>query len=106
MLRGFTEAERAGVAVAGGADEGQGGAVFGAAMGGELRPVEHGLRRRDAGIRVAHVGHGNEAAFENDLGFDPEEGGFPDHGIGQFSHFDAADFVRNAVGAGGVDGVF
>ena len=45
------------------ADEGDGGCVFGSAVGGELFPVKHGLGRWDGGIGVTHVGEGYETAF-------------------------------------------
>ena len=66
----------------------------------------HGLGCRDGRIRVAHGGHGDEATFEDQRGFDAEKGGLPDHQVGPFADFDAAHFVADAVGDGRVDGVF
>ena len=45
-----------------------------AAEGAEHRPVVHRLRRRDAGVGVAHRGRGDEAALEHQARLDAEEG--------------------------------
>ena len=64
----------------------------------------HGLWRGDGSIGVAHGGHGNEAAFQDDSRFDTKEGRLPNDQVGPFTHFNAAHFMANAVRDGGVDG--
>ena len=88
------------------ADEGQAGRRPQPAMAAEHRPVVHRLRRRDAGVGVAHQGRGNEAALEHEAGLDAEEGRPPQHQVGPLADLDAADVVRDAVRDGRVDGVF
>ena len=77
-----------------------------AAGGAELRAVERRLRRGDGGIRIAHVGPGDEAALEHDLGFHAEECGLEDDEIGELADLERADDVRDAVGDRGIDRVF
>ena len=66
----------------------------------------HRLRRGDGGVGVAHGRTGNHAAFQNQRGFDAKESRLPQHQIRQLTDFNRADFVGNAVGNGGVNGVF
>ena len=87
------------------AQEGQRGLRPRAAVAAEHRPVVHRLRRRDAGIRVAHRGGGDEAAFQHQTRLDAEEGRLPEHQIGEFADLDAADLVREAVRERRVDRV-
>ena len=82
------------------------GRIFRAAVRGELRAVERRLRRRDARVRVAHVGQAMRPPFRIDLRFHAEEGRLPDDEVGEFAGLDAADFVRDAVRNGRVDRVF
>ena len=66
----------------------------------------HRLRCRNRGARVAHGGHRNEAAFQNDRRLNAEKCRLPDHQVGELADFNRADLVRNAVGNRRVDGVF
>ena len=88
------------------ADEGQGRLEFRAAVRGELRAIERRLRRGDGGVRIAHVGVGDEAALEDQLRLHAEERGLPQDEVGELARLDRADFVRDAVGDGGIDRVF
>src|SRR6202012_307783 len=47
------------------AHEGQARGILRPAMRGELRTVKGRLRSRDAGVRIAHIGAGDEAALED-----------------------------------------
>ena len=87
------------------ADEGQRAAGDRAAEAAEHRPVVHRLRRRDAGVRVAHRGHRDEAALHDQRGLDAEELGLPEHQVGPLADLDAAHLVRDAVGDRRVDRV-
>ena len=75
------------------------------AIGAKHQAVMHRLRCGNAGIGIAHGGHGNEAAFQNQRRFDAEEGGLPHHQVGPFADLNAADLMADAVGDGRVDGV-
>ena len=77
----------------------------GAAKGAEHGAVVHRLRRGDGGVGVAHGRTGNHAALQNQRGFDAKESRLPQHQIRQLTDFNRANFVGNAVGNGGVDGV-
>ena len=66
----------------------------------------HRLRRGNGGVRVAHGGHGDEAALHDDEWFDAEERRFPQHQIGPFADLDAAHLVADAVRNRRVDGEF
>ena len=76
------------------------------AKGAKHRPVVHRLRCRNRCVRVAHRGHRDEAALQNDRRLDAEKRRLPDHQVGPFSHFNRPDFMRNAVRDRRVDGVF
>ena len=73
------------------AHEGDGIAAGGAAECAEHRAHENGLGRGDGGVGIAHLGPGDDAAFDDELGFDAEEGGPPEDEVGEFSGFDGAD---------------
>ena len=68
--------------------ERDGGGAEGAAVGAEHRAVEDGLRRRDRGVGVAHRAPGDEAALDDQLGLDAEEGGPPENEVGQLPRLD------------------
>ena len=64
----------------------------------------NGLRRGDGRVRVAHGCHGDETTLHDDEGFDAKERWFPQHHVRPLAHFQAAHFMADAVGDGGVDG--
>ena len=80
--------------------------AHGFAVRAEHGAVDDGLRGGDAGVGVAHARVADAAVFDDDLGFYAEKGRFPEHNIGHFARFDGADVLADAVGDGGVDGVF
>jgi len=95
----FAEAERGKRAFAEGdvADERQACGVTRFAVGRKLRPVKGGLGVGNTGVRVAHIGRSDQAAFEDELGFHPEKRGFPDHQIREFANLDRADFMGDPM---------
>ena len=88
------------------AHERDGAGAGGFAETAEHRAHENGLRRGDAGIGVAHLRPGDDAAFDDHLGFRAEKCGLPQHEISEFADFDRADEMAHAVRERGIDGVF
>ena len=74
-------------------------------VGGEHRPVQDRLRRRNGGVGIAHCGTGDHAALQHQLGFDAEEGRLPEHQVSQFADFDGADQMTDPVRNGRIDRV-
>src|SRR5690554_4778566 len=81
------------------------GGLDGFAEAAEHGPKAHRLRCGDGSTRIAHAGRGDHAAFDHHACLYAEEGGAPKHDIGQLARFDRADFMRNSVCDGRVDGV-
>ena len=59
-----------------------------AAKGAEHRPGMHRLRRGDAGIRVAHLGHDDCPADQHHFRLCPEKSGGPQDQIGALAFLD------------------
>ena len=76
-----------------------------AAVSAEHHAVMHRLRRRDRGVRIAHLRCGDHAALQNGGGLDAEEGRFPQDQVGDLADFNRADYMRDAVGNRWIDGV-
>ena len=66
----------------------------------------HRLWCGDGGVGVAHRCGNDHAALEDQAGLGAEEGGFPQHQVGQFADLDRAHFVSDAMGDGRVNSVF
>ncbi len=66
-------------------------------MSGKLRAVDGGLRCGNRGIWIAHVCHGDEAAFQHHLRLDAKERRLPNHEVREFARLDGADLVRNPM---------
>ena len=90
----------------GGRDEGHRGVLDRTAIGAPHRPRIDRLRRRDRSIGIAHLRTGNGAAQKDHLGLHPEERRVPEHQVGAFANLDRADFMRQPMRDGRVDGVF
>ena len=71
----------------------------------EHRPRQLRLRRRDRGVRVAHVRPGDHAGLEHHVRADAEERRLPQHQVGQLARLDRADLVGQAVRDGRRDRV-
>ena len=67
---------------------------------------EDGLHGGDGGVGVAHHGPGDDAGFEDGVGFGAEGGRGPDAEVGEEAGLDRADEVRHSLRDGRVDGVF
>ena len=63
----------------------------------------HWPGRGNRGIGIAHLGPGDRAAFEHQLGFYAKESRLPQHQIRQLAHFHRAHLMVEAMGDGGVD---
>ena len=70
------------------------------------RSREHGLRRGNAGVGIAHLRTGDHPPLEHQLRLHTEEGGLPEHQVGPFARLEAADVPGDAVRDGRADGVF
>src|SRR5437868_11861355 len=70
------------------------------------RTVEHGLRRWNGCIRIAHDAPSNESTFDHHLGFNAKERRLPQHQIGQFARLDRSHLCRNAMRDSWIDRVF
>src|SRR4051812_34630253 len=72
----------------------------------KLVSVKGRLRSWNARVGVAHVGAGDETAFQDQFRFHAEERRLPDDEVREFTNLDGTDFMRDALGDGGVDGIF
>mmetsp|Transcript_27539 Transcript_27539/g.88408 ORF Transcript_27539/g.88408 Transcript_27539/m.88408 type:complete len:610 (+) Transcript_27539:297-2126(+) len=86
-------------------DEGERGAADGAGLRAKHRPHHDGLRRRDGGVRVAHLRPRDGAALDDHLGLCAKQRRLPHDKVGEHARLHRADGVRHPVGEGGVDRV-
>ena len=70
----------------------------------EHRPVNHGLRRGNRSVGVAHRGPRDHPALDDHFGLDAEKRRLPQHEVREFPGFHRTDIMRHAVCDCGIDG--
>jgi hypothetical protein len=68
--------------------------------------AQRSKERRTHRIRIPHHSPRNHPSLDHHLRSYSKERRIPQDEVGEFTRFDVADDVRDAVGDGGVDGVF
>ena len=81
----------------GGAEEGHRRICHGPAEGPEHRSKMHRLRGGDRGIGISHLCDGDQAQLEHEIGFHAEEGWSPEDQVGELTHLDRAQMLRQSV---------
>src|SRR6202011_1205513 len=72
----------------------------------EHGPVEHGLRRRNRGVRIAHHAPRNESAFDYDFRLDAKERRLPQDQVRQLARLDRTYLGCYAVRDRRIDRIF